>query len=129
MAQVIDIKTKETEQARRERIVKESPMMKQFYDIKEKHPDAMLLFRCGDFYETYEEDAETAAKELGITLTTRNSDRVKMAIFPHHALDRYLPMLIRKGHRLAIVDQLEDPRLTRRLVKRGITEQINKTEK
>ena len=101
-----------------------SPMMKQFYELKKKHPDAMMLFRCGDFYEAYEEDAETAAYILGITLTKRIKDGTKMAGFPHHALDTYLPKLVRAGKRIAICDQLEDPRLTKKLVKRGITELV-----
>jgi len=89
--------------------VDESPMMKQYRDLKSKHPDAMLLFRCGDFYETYEDDARECAKVLGITLTKRQSDGVAMAGFPHHALDTYLPKLIRTGHRVAICDQLDPP--------------------
>ena len=103
-------------------------MMQQFFSLKEKHPDAILLFRCGDFYETYCEDAVTAASILGITLTKRNNGAgVKgdeMAGFPHHALDTYLPKLIRAGKRVAICDQLEDPKLTKKLVKRGITELV-----
>ena len=103
-------------------------MMKQFFDLKAKHPDAVLLFRCGDFYETYCEDAVIAARILGITLTKRNNGAgVKgdeMAGFPHHALDTYLPKLIRAGKRVAICDQLEDPKLTKKLVKRGITELV-----
>ncbi|MBQ7470922.1 MAG: DNA mismatch repair protein MutS [Prevotella sp.] len=105
-----------------------TPMMKQFFDLKAKHPEALLLFRCGDFYETYCEDAVTAAQILGITLTKRNNGAgVKgdeMAGFPHHALDTYLPKLIRAGKRVAICDQLEDPKLTKKLVKRGITELV-----
>ena len=105
-----------------------TPMMRQFFSLKEKHPDAILLFRCGDFYETYCEDAVTAAAILGITLTKRNNGAgVKgdeMAGFPHHALDTYLPKLIRAGKRVAICDQLEDPKLTKKLVKRGITELV-----
>lgn len=101
-----------------------SPMMKQFYEFKAKYPDALLLFRCGDFYETYEDGAETIARELGITLSKR-ADGTKEAGFPHHALDVYLPKLVRNGHRIAICDQLEDPRLTKKLVKRGITELMN----
>jgi hypothetical protein len=89
--------------------VDESPMMKQYRDLKSKHPDTMLLFRCGDFYETYEDDAKECAKVLGITLTKRQSDGVRMAGFPHHALDTYLPKLIRTGHRVAICDQLDPP--------------------
>ena len=105
-----------------------SPMMKQFYNLKAKHPDALLLFRCGDFYETYEKDADNAAKTLGITLTWSNTNmpdfdtyRGAMAGFPHHALDTYLPKLIRAGYRVAICDQLEAPKQT---VKRGITELV-----
>ena len=105
-----------------------TPMMKQFFTLKAKHPDALLLFRCGDFYETYCEDAVTAAQILGITLTRRNNGGNKgsaeMAGFPHHALDTYLPKLIRAGKRVAICDQLEDPKLTKTLVKRGITELV-----
>jgi DNA mismatch repair protein MutS len=105
-----------------------TPMMKQFFDLKAKHPDAVLLFRCGDFYETYCDDAVIASRILGITLTKRNNGAgVKgdeMAGFPHHALDTYLPKLIRAGKRVAICDQLEDPKLTKKLVKRGITELV-----
>ena len=104
-----------------------TPMMKQFFDLKAKHPDAVLLFRCGDFYETYCEDAIVASKILGITLTRRNngaSAGSEMAGFPHHALDTYLPKLVRAGRRVAICDQLEDPKLTKKLVKRGITELV-----
>ena len=105
-----------------------TPMMKQFFDLKAKHPDAILLFRCGDFYETYAEDAVEAADILGITLTKRNNGRenesTAMAGFPYHALDTYLPKLVRAGRRVAICDQLEDPKLTKKLVKRGITELV-----
>ena len=107
-----------------------TPMMRQFYDLKAKHPDALLLFRCGDFYETYNEDASVAAEILGITLTKRSSvagtsaNGTAMAGFPHHALDTYLPKLVRAGKRVAICDQLEDPKLTKKLVKRGITELV-----
>lgn len=105
-----------------------TPMMKQFFDLKEKHPDALLLFRCGDFYETYHDDAEEAARILGITLTHRSSvgsqQGTAMAGFPYHALDTYLPKLIRAGKRVAICDQLEDPKATKKLVKRGITELV-----
>lgn len=97
-----------------------SPMMKQFHNLKGKHKEAVLLFRCGDFYETYEEDAEVCARVLGITLTKSVKTGTKMAGFPYHALDTYLPKLIRAGHRVAICDQLEDPKLTKKLVKRGI---------
>ncbi len=106
-----------------------TPMMKQFFSFKEKHPDALLLFRCGDFYETYSDDAVDASRILGITLTRRNNGaaagvQTEMAGFPHHALDTYLPKLIRAGRRVAICDQLEDPKLTKKLVKRGITELV-----
>ena len=102
-------------------------MMKQFFDFKAKYPEALLLFRCGDFYETYCDDAVIASQILGITLTHRNNGYNKgdeMAGFPHHALDTYLPKLIRAGRRVAICDQLEDPKLTKKLVKRGITELV-----
>ena len=105
-----------------------TPMMKQFLDLKAKHPDAVLLFRCGDFYETYSTDAIVASEILGITLTKRNNGKggqqIEMAGFPHHALDTYLPKLVRAGKRVAICDQLEDPKLTKKLVKRGITELV-----
>ena len=107
-----------------------TPMMRQFYTFKNEHPDALLLFRCGDFYETYADDAVEAAKILGITLTRRSNGKnpsgaaTEMAGFPHHALDTYLPKLIRAGKRVAICDQLEDPKLTKTLVKRGITELV-----
>ena len=103
------------------------PMMKQFLDLKAKHPDAVMLFRCGDFYETYSTDAVVASEILGITLTKRANGKgktIEMAGFPHHALDTYLPKLIRAGKRVAICDQLEDPKLTKKLVKRGITELV-----
>ena len=106
----------------------QTPMMKQFYGLKEKHPEALLLFRCGDFYETYAADAVIAAEILGITLTHRNNGKegasTEMAGFPHHALDTYLPKLIRAGKRVAICDQLEDPKLAKTLVKRGVTELV-----
>ena len=104
-----------------------TPMMKQFFDFKAKYPEALLLFRCGDFYETYCEDAIIASRILGITLTHRSNGYNKgdeMAGFPHHALDTYLPKLIRAGKRVAICDQLEDPKLAKKLVKRGITELV-----
>ncbi|MBQ7632267.1 MAG: DNA mismatch repair protein MutS [Paludibacteraceae bacterium] len=107
-----------------------TPMMKQFRDIKTQYPDAMLLFRCGDFYETYAEDAVRASKILNITLTHRSNggsaaaQAVEMAGFPFHALDTYLPKLVRAGLRVAICDQLEDPKLTKKLVKRGVTELV-----
>ncbi len=105
-----------------------TPMMQQFYEFKAKHPDAVLLFRCGDFYETYGEDAVVASEILGITLTKRNNGgqtaALEMAGFPFHALDTYLPRLVRAGRRVAICDQLEDPKLAKKLVKRGITELV-----
>ncbi len=104
-----------------------TPMMKQFLDLKAKHPDAVMLFRCGDFYETYSTDAVVASEILGITLTKRANGKgktIEMAGFPHHALDTYLSKLIRAGKRVAICDQLEDPKLTKKLVKRGITELV-----
>ena len=107
-----------------------TPMMKQFFSFKAQHPDALLLFRCGDFYETYLQDAVDASRILGITLTRRNNGAqqggspTEMAGFPHHALDTYLPKLVRAGRRVAICDQLEDPKLTKKLVKRGITELV-----
>lgn len=104
-----------------------TPMMKQYFDIKEQHPDAVLLFRCGDFYETYSDDAVEAAEVLGITLTHRANGKgksIEMAGFPYHALDTYLPKLVRAGKRVAICDQLEDPKLTKKIVKRGVTELV-----
>ena len=102
-------------------------MMKQFNDFKRQYPDAVLLFRCGDFYETYCKDAVLASEILGITLTRRSNggaSDTEMAGFPHHALDTYLPKLVRAGLRVAICDQLEDPKLTKKLVKRGVTELV-----
>lgn len=107
--------------------IAETPMMKQFIEIKKKHPDAILLFRVGDFYETFSDDAIVASGILGITLTRRANGAaqfVELAGFPHHALDTYLPKLVRAGKRVAICDQLEDPKLTKKLVKRGITELV-----
>ena len=118
-----------------------TPMMRQFFEMKSKHPEALLLFRCGDFYETYCEDAIEASRILGITLTRRNNGGatgcIEMAGFPHHALDTYLPKLIRAGKRVAVCDQLEDPKKKRqeikgkkglsqmdKMVKRGITELV-----
>ena len=107
-----------------------TPMMRQFYELKAKHPDAVLLFRCGDFYETYCSDAVVASEILGITLTKRSNGKsdaakaIEMAGFPFHALDNYLPKLVRAGKRVAICDQLEDPKMTKKLVKRGITELV-----
>ncbi|MBQ5731500.1 MAG: DNA mismatch repair protein MutS [Bacteroidaceae bacterium] len=113
-----------------EKEVAMTPMMRQFYDLKAKHPDAIMLFRCGDFYETYCADAILASEILGITLTKRSNGKteafapIEMAGFPFHSLDTYLPKLIRAGKRVAICDQLEDPKLTKKLVKRGITELV-----
>ncbi len=107
--------------------VVETPLMKQYFEMKKKHPDAVLLFRVGDFYETFCDDAITASEILGITLTRRangSAQSVELAGFPHHALDTYLPKLVRAGKRVAICEQLEDPRLTKKLVKRGITELV-----
>ncbi|MCB9018660.1 MAG: DNA mismatch repair protein MutS [Paludibacteraceae bacterium] len=107
--------------------VVETPLMKQYYEMKGKHPDAVLLFRVGDFYETFSDDAIKASEILGITLTRRangSAQSVELAGFPHHALDTYLPKLVRAGQRVAICDQLEDPKMTKTLVKRGITELV-----
>ncbi|HJD91770.1 MAG TPA: DNA mismatch repair protein MutS [Bacteroides coprosuis] len=107
--------------------IAQTPMMKQFFDLKKKHPNAVMLFRCGDFYETFSSDAVLAADILGITLTRRANGKntyVEMAGFPHHALDTYLPKLVRAGKRVAICDQLEDPKTTKTLVKRGVTELV-----
>ena len=105
----------------------ETPMMKQFFAVKAQHPEALLLFRCGDFYETYGDDALTASKVLGIVLTKRSNaapDSIPMAGFPHHSLETYLPRLVRAGYKVAVCDQLEDPKLTKKIVKRGITELV-----
>ena len=104
-----------------------TPILKQFQELKAKHPEAVLLFRCGDFYESYMEDAEICAQVLGITLTKRSSDKGSMAGFPYHALDTYLPKLIRAGKRVAICDQIEDPK-AKTLVKRGITDLVSGAE-
>ncbi len=107
--------------------IAETPLMKQYMEMKRKHPDAVLLFRVGDFYETFSQDAVVASEILGITLTRRangSASHVELAGFPHHALDTYLPKLVRAGKRVAICEQLEDPRLTKKLVKRGITELV-----
>ena len=105
---------------------KVTPLMKQYNAIKAKHPDALLLFRVGDFYETFGEDAVRAAKILNITLTARNNggDKTELAGFPHHALNTYLPKLVTAGCRVAICDQLEDPKQTKTIVKRGVTELV-----
>ena len=108
------------------KVVKETPLMKQYNQIKAKYPDALLLFRIGDFYETFGEDAIKAAGVLGIVLTHRNNggDRTELAGFPHHSLNTYLPKLVKAGMRVAICDQLEDPKQTKTIVKRGVTELI-----
>ena len=100
--------------------------MTQFNGIKAKHPDALLLFRVGDFYETFGEDAIKTSKILGIVLTNRanGSSKIELAGFPHHSIDTYLPKLVRAGQRVAICDQLEDPKTTKKIVKRGVTELV-----
>ena len=105
----------------------ETPMMKQFFAFKAEYPEAVLLFRCGDFYETYGDDALVASKVLGIVLTKRSSatpGAIPMAGFPHHSLETYLPKLVRAGYKVAVCDQLEDPKLAKGIVKRGITELV-----
>src|SRR3954471_18472322 len=107
--------------------VTDTPLMQQHRAIKQKYPDAILLFRVGDFYETFGEDAIIASQVLGITLTKRNNGSAasnELAGFPHHALDTYLHKLVKAGFRVAVCDQLEDPKLTKGLVKRGVTEMI-----
>lgn len=104
-----------------------TPMMKQFFSVKAEHPDAMLLFRCGDFYETFGDDAVTASKVLGIVLTSRSGsdpDAIPMAGIPHHSLENYLPKLVRAGYKVAVCDQLEDPKFAKGIVKRGVTELV-----
>ena len=125
--QLFTLNKKEKERTVNEEEIVLTPMMKQFLDLKAKHPDAVMLFRCGDFYETYSTDAIVASEILGITLTKRANGKgktVEMAGFPHHAFDTYLPKLVRAGKRVAICDQLEDPKMTKKLVKRGITELV-----
>ena len=105
----------------------ETPLMKQYNEIKAKYPDALLLFRVGDFYETFGSDAVKASSILGIVLTKRANGAaasVELAGFPHHALETYLPKLVRAGYRVAVCDQLEDPKLTKTIVKRGVTELV-----
>ena len=107
--------------------IPETPLMKQYNSIKSKYPDALLLFRVGDFYETFGEDAIKASSILGIILTRRangSATFIELAGFPHHSLDTYLPKLVRAGYRVAICDQLEDPKLTKKIVKRGVTELV-----
>lgn len=104
----------------------ENKMMQQFNDLKAKHPDALILFRCGDFYETYEDDAKDASDILGITLTKQTSTGIRMAGFPHHALDTYLPKLIRAGKRVAICDQLNEPKNTKKM---DVVDEVKPAEK
>jgi len=106
----------------------ETPLMRQYYSFKQKYPDAILLFRVGDFYETFGEDAIKTSKILNITLTKRNNGKassIELAGFPHHSLDNYLPKLVKAGQRVAICDQLEDPKLAKGIVKRGVTEVLS----
>ncbi len=113
--------------AAKEKEVKETPLMKQYNEIKRKYPDACLLFRVGDFYETFGEDAIRASKILGIVLTKRGAGsetETALAGFPHHSLNTYLPKLVKAGLRVAICDQLEDPKMTKTIVKRGVTELV-----
>ena len=127
ITQLFTLNKEEKERTVNEEEIVLTPMMKQFLDLKAQHPDAVMLFRCGDFYETYSTDAIVASEILGITLTKRANGKgktIEMAGFPHHALDTYLPKLVRAGKRVAICDQLEDPKMTKKLVKRGITELV-----
>ena len=104
-----------------------SPMMRQYVEIKDRHEDCILFYRVGDFYETFGDDAVTASKVLGIVLTKRangSAQHVELAGFPHHSLETYLPKLVRAGYKVAVCDQLEDPKLTKKIVKRGITELV-----
>lgn len=113
--------------AKKEKTAAETPLMKQYNEIKARHPQALLLFRVGDFYETFGEDAVVTSRVLGIVLTKRgagSSSETELAGFPHHSLDAYLPKLVRAGHRVAICDQLEDPKMTKTIVKRGVTELV-----
>jgi len=105
----------------------ETPLMKQYMAIKAKYPGALLLFRVGDFYETFGEDAVTASKVLGIVLTKRangSASHIELAGFPHHSIETYMPKLVRAGYRVAICDQLEDPKMVKGIVKRGVTELV-----
>lgn len=109
------------------KILEDTPLIKQFFSVKAQHPEAVLLYRVGDFYESYSDDAVLVSKVLGIVLTKKsNGDKgyVEMAGFPHHAIDNYLPKLVRAGYKVAVCDQLEDPKLTKKLVKRGVTELV-----
>ena len=107
--------------------IAETPLMKQYFKVKAEHPEAILLFRVGDFYETFADDALVASKVLGIVLTKRANgaaSSVPLAGFPHHSIDSYLPKLVRAGYKVAVCDQLEDPKLTKKIVKRGVTELV-----
>ena len=108
------------------KLEKETPLMKQFNRIKAKYPDALLLFRVGDFYETFGKDAIKSSRILDIVLTNRanGSSKIELAGFPYHSLDTYLPKLVQAGERVAICDQLEDPKTTKKIVKRGVTELV-----
>src|SRR6188768_1706920 len=124
---VINFHLKHYNLAAKDKVVKETPLMKQYNEIKRKYPDACLLFRVGDFYETFGEDAIRASKILGITLTKRGAGsetETALAGFPHHSINTYLPKLVKAGLRVAICDQLEDPKMTKTIVKRGVTELI-----
>ncbi|MBO7764158.1 MAG: DNA mismatch repair protein MutS, partial [Bacteroidales bacterium] len=110
-----------------EKKIVETPLMKQFFAVKAQHPEAILLFRVGDFYETFGDDAVVASKVLGIVLTKRangSAQHVELAGFPHHSIDTYLPKLVRAGYKVAVCDQLEDPKLTKKIVRRGVTELV-----
>ncbi len=107
----------------------DTPLIKQFFSVKAQHPEAVLLYRVGDFYESYADDAVLTSKVLGLVLTRKsNGDKgyIEMAGFPHHAIDMYLPKLVRAGYKVAVCDQLEDPRFAKKLVKRGVTEPSTK---
>lgn len=120
MDSTIEVKLEPSSATKR---ITETPLIKQYHEMKRKHPDAILLFRVGDFYETFAEDAQIASEILKITLTSRangTAERVYLAGFPHHALDNYLPKHCRAGKRVAICEQLEDPKISKKLVKRGI---------
>ncbi|MBQ2531769.1 MAG: DNA mismatch repair protein MutS, partial [Bacteroidales bacterium] len=109
------------------KVPEDTPLIKQFFSVKAQHPEAVLLYRVGDFYESYSDDAVLVSKVLGIVLTRKsNGDKgyVEMAGFPHHALDVYLPKLVRAGYKVAVCDQLEDPKFAKKLVKRGVTELV-----
>ena len=109
------------------KLPEDTPLIKQFFSVKAEHPEAVLLYRVGDFYESYSSDAVLVSKVLGLVLTKKSNGEkgyIEMAGFPHHAIDVYLPKLVRAGHKVAVCDQLEDPKLTKKLVKRGVTELV-----